>query len=81
MQPVRSAKLERLLLDILTDAIHQGTGWEVRPRDDNLEYLEIGIIDRETQEKTTIANVKMVVWDMTGGLIDVEDVEGDEPDG
>lgn len=74
--PVRSDKLERLLLDILTDAIHQGTGWQVVPRDDNLDYLEIGVIDSETQEKTVIANVKLVAWDMTGGLIDIDD-EGD----
>jgi hypothetical protein len=70
MHPVRSAKLERLLLDILSDALIQGTGWEVRPRDDSLEYLEIGVVDAETQERTTIANVRLIAWDMTGGLID-----------
>jgi hypothetical protein len=74
-QPVRNAKLERLLLDILTVAVMRGTRWEVSPRDDDENHLDINARDAETGEIHPIARIEIVGWDMTGGLMAVEDLE------
>lgn len=73
---VRSPQLEHLTLEILVQSVRQVLGWDVQRREDDQNHLDLGMIDKQTQERTQLARIEIIAWDMTGGLFD-KDEEGE----